>query len=331
VVCHFDTDPLRGLTREDAARRLDTLGPNVLPAAARTSAWRLLLAQLKNVLIVILLVAIGLSFLLGHTTEAVAIAVIALFSVVLGFLQEYRAEWALEALRRLSAPHATALRDGEAVEVPSRDLVPGDILLLEAGDVVPADGRLLEAINRRVDEAALTGESSPVGKGVEALPAAEVPLGDRTNLMRRKPHRPGAGIFSRPVVVLMLLGGCWSALVNVGLFAWALATRGDVHEAMTMTFVSLVLIQFCKAYSFRSERHSVFRGMFENRWLNWAVLWELALLGCIVYLPILQAPFGTFPLPLVDWLILVGAALTIVPVLEAAKWVERRGWFGPVE
>jgi Ca2+-transporting ATPase len=106
----------------------------------------MLLARGKNVLIMILLVAMGLSLLLGHTAEAVAIAVIAviaLFSVVLGFIQERRAERALEALRRMSAPHAMVMRDGEADEVPSRDLVPGDILLLEAGDIVPADARLL--------------------------------------------------------------------------------------------------------------------------------------------------------------------------------------------
>ena len=877
VVAHFGTDPVRGLTRSEAVRRLTAAGPNELPAAARVPAWRMLLAQGKNVLIMILLVAIGLSLVLGHTTEAVAIAVIALFSVVLGFIQERRAERALEALRRMSAPYATVMRDGEADEVPSRDLVPGDIILLEAGDIVPADARLLEAINLRIDEAALTGESSPVGKCVEALPESGIALGDRKNLafsstavtygrgravviatgqhteigtinallstvtpaktpieahldrvgrwlahaalvvvalvvalgllrglpvmqmvifsialavavvpealpavvtislalgaqrmvkrnalvrrlptvetlgsttiicsdktgtlttgemtvrelfvagvsvdvtgvgyapqgwfmrdgqrvepdqvlhevltaaalctdahlrqaadgrwritgdptegalltlaakahltkgvlesaeprvaeipfsserkhmttlhgrdpctayakgapevilaactrlrtvageaslshetraqilaaargmgqralrvlaiarrhpatletaecemtflgligmldaprpeahtaiqtchaagirpvmitgdhpvtacavaeelgllrhggvitgselaavsdaeleqrvaaldvyarvspadklrvvaalqrrqdivamtgdgvndapalkkadigiamgitgtdvakeaaamtltddnfasivaaveegraifdnikkylmyllssnvgeialmagamvlglpipltavqilyvnlatdglpalalavdppapdlMRRRPHTPGSGLFSRPVVVLILLGGCWSALVNVALFAWALATRFDVREAMTMTFVSLVLIQFCKAYSFRSERHTVFQGTFENRWLNGAVLWELALLGLIIYVPILQAPFGTFPLPLVDWLILVGAALTIVPVLEMAKWLERRGWFGPLE
>jgi len=101
----------------------------------------MLLAQGKNVLVMILLVAIGLSLLLGHTAEAVAIAVIALFAVMLGFIQERRAERALEALRRMSAPHATVIRDGEADEVPSRDLVPGDILLLEAGDIVPADAQ----------------------------------------------------------------------------------------------------------------------------------------------------------------------------------------------
>ena len=171
-----------------------------------------------------------------------------------------------------------------------------------------------------------------VNLATDGLPALALAVDPPApDLMRRKPHTPGSGIFSRPVVVLMLLGGCWSALVNVALFSWALATRFDVREAMTMTFVSLVLIQFCKAYSFRSERHAVFQGTFENRWLNGAVLWELALLGLIIYLPILQTPFGTFPLPLVDWLILVSAALTIVPVLETAKWLERRGWFGPLE
>ena len=171
-----------------------------------------------------------------------------------------------------------------------------------------------------------------VNLATDGLPALALAVDPPApDLMRRRPHTPGAGIFSRPVVVLILLGGCWSALVNVALFSWALASRVDVREAMTMTFVSLVLIQFCKAYSFRSERHTVFQGTFANRWLNGAVLWELALLGLIIYVPILQAPFGTFPLPLVDWLILVGAALTIVPVLEAAKWMERRGWFGPLE
>ena len=101
------------------------------------------------------------------------------------------------------------------------------------------------------------------GRAAGTRPGGGSPAPD---LMRRRPHTPGAGIFSRPVVVLILLGGCWSALVNVALFTWALAARFDVREAMTMTFVSLVLIQFCKAYSFRSERHAVFQGTFENRW-----------------------------------------------------------------
>src|SRR3989304_6018714 len=97
---------------------------------------------------------------------------------------------------------------------------------------------------------------------------------------------------------------------------------------MTMTFVSLVLIQFFKAYNFRSDRLSVFHRPFANRWLNLAFFWEILLLVLIVYLPILQRPFQTFSLAPIDWAIVVAAALTIAPVLELAKWFERRGWFG---
>jgi len=95
---------------------------------------------------------------------------------------------------------------------------------------------------------------------------------------------------------------------------------------MTLVFVSLVLIQFFKAYNFRSDRHSVLRQPFANRWLNLAIMWELLLLAGVVYLPFLHKPFGTNSLPLSDWPVLLGTALTIIPVLEAAKWAVRRGW-----
>jgi Ca2+-transporting ATPase len=95
-----------------------------------------------------------------------------------------------------------------------------------------------------------------------------------------------------------------------------------------MTFVSLVLIQFFKAYNFRSDRNSVLNRPFANKWLNLAILWELALLTLVVYLPLLQTPFGTFSLPLIDWVIVVALAFSVSPVLEVAKWMERRGWFG---
>jgi Ca2+-transporting ATPase len=126
----------------------------------------------------------------------------------------------------------------------------------------------------------------------------------------------------------MIVGGFWSALVNVGLFAWELQSGRSLEHSMTMTFVSLVLIQFFKAYNFRSDRLSVFNNLFANRWLNLAIFWELLLLVLIVYLPVLQTPFRTFSLTPIDWAIVVGAALTISPVLELAKWCERRGWFG---
>ena len=149
--------------------------------------------------------------------------------------------------------------------------------------------------------------------------------------MRRKPRDGRSGIFTRPVVTLMLVGGIWSMICNLGLFAWALSSGRGAAEAMTMTFVSLVLIQFLKAYNFRSDRLSVLRRPFANKWLNWAIVWELVLLLVVVYLPALHAPFGTFSLGLVDWVIVLGIACTISPMLEAAKWMERRGWFGVVE
>ena len=147
------------------------------------SAWSVLAAQLKNVLIVVLLVAIALSAFLGHAVEAIAIAVIVSLAVLLGFVQEYRAERAIEALRTLTAPAARVLRDGAEREIPARDLVPGDVLLLRAGDRVAGDARLLETLRLEVQEAPLTGESVPAVKAVAVLPGADLALGDRTNMV----------------------------------------------------------------------------------------------------------------------------------------------------
>ena len=171
-----------GLAAAEATRRLTIHGPNELHVQARESAWRTLAAQFQNVLIVILLCATVISGFLGHTLEAVAITVIVLFAVLLGFVQEYRASRALEALREMAAPVAHVLRDGEEVTVAARELVPGDVVLLRAGDRVPADLRLIEAVNLAVDEAALTGESTPTQKITGAIATATLPLGDRRNM-----------------------------------------------------------------------------------------------------------------------------------------------------
>ncbi len=170
-----------------------------------------------------------------------------------------------------------------------------------------------------------------VNLATDGLPALALAVDPpEPDLMRRHPRDPRVGIFTRPVVTLMVAGGLWSALINLGLFAWALNSGRSLAQAMTMTFVSLVLIQFFKAYSFRSDRHSVTQRPFANRWLNLAVIWELALLALIVYVPWLHAPFGTFSLPLTDWALTAGLAVSVVPVLEAVKWVVRRGWAGSV-
>lgn len=162
--------------------------------------------------------------------------------------------------------------------------------------------------------------------GLPALALAVDPTED--DLMKRPPRNPRTGIFTKPVVFLMVVGGLWSTIINLGLFVWALNSGRGLPEAITMTFVSLVLIQFFKAYNFRSDRHSVLNHPFANKWLNLAIVWELILLGFIIYVPFLQTTFGTFALPWEDWVIIILAAFTVSPVLELAKWVIRRGWFG---
>jgi Ca2+-transporting ATPase len=159
--------------------------------------------------------------------------------------------------------------------------------------------------------------------GLPALALAVDPA--EPGIMQRPPNDRKRGIFTRPVMALMLAGGLWSMLVNLVLFEWARHSGRSLSEAMTMTFVSLVLIQFFKAYNFRSEKEHVFRKPFSNRWLNLAILWELVMLAAIIYVPALTAPFGTFAMPAEDWVIVVGGALTIVPVIEVVKWLIRSG------
>jgi Ca2+-transporting ATPase len=171
-----------------------------------------------------------------------------------------------------------------------------------------------------------------VNLATDGLPALALAVDPpEPDLMRRTPRDPRAGVFTRPLVVLLLVGGTWSALVNIGLFAWLIGSGRPLQEAMAMTFVSLVLIQFFKAYNYRSDRNSVIHRPFANRWLNLAVGWELLLLAAIVYVPFLQEPFGTFTFGWTDWVTAGALAFTIVPVIEFVKWLERRGCLGELK
>ncbi len=171
-----------GLSSAEAQRRLEKYGPNELTASHQVSPWEIFFSQFKNVLIIILLIATVISAFLGHEVESIAILVIVLFAVVLGFVQEYRAEQAIDALRRMAAPTAHVIRDGHEIELPARELVPGDIVLLQSGDRIPADMRLIEAVNLQIEEATLTGESVPIEKMTGELEKEELPLGERKNM-----------------------------------------------------------------------------------------------------------------------------------------------------
>jgi P-type Ca2+ transporter type 2C len=170
-----------GLTDSDVVQRQAVYGPNQLSQAPRPGFFQLLWEQFNNFIVMLLIVASIVSALLGEWVDATAIIAIVLLNAILGIIQERRAEEALAALKKLAAPDARVLRDGHLMTVSSRDLVPGDIIFLEAGNHVPADVRLLEAINLQVDEAALTGESLPVHKNAAMTLEANIPLGDRKN------------------------------------------------------------------------------------------------------------------------------------------------------
>lgn len=172
-----------GLSAAEAQARLARYGPNRVGSARRVSPLAILAEQFKNVLIVILLLATIASSFLGHAVEAVAITVIVLFAVLLGFVQEYRAERAMDALRALAAPLATVLRDGVECDIAASEVVPGEVVLLRAGNRVPADARLLEAVNLKIQESVLTGESAPVEKSVCELMLPDLPIGDRRNMV----------------------------------------------------------------------------------------------------------------------------------------------------
>jgi Ca2+-transporting ATPase len=176
------TDLEAGLSSDEAKARLERYGLNELAETPRPGFWQLLLRQFQDFLILILIVASGVSFLLGETIEAGAILAIVILNAVLGVIQENKAEEALAALKKMAAPEARVVRDGHRISVPAREVVPGDIVFLEAGSYVPADLRLIETANLKVDEASLTGESVPVEKQADLTLSPEVPLGDRRNL-----------------------------------------------------------------------------------------------------------------------------------------------------
>ncbi|MBA1146606.1 calcium-translocating P-type ATPase, PMCA-type [Ectothiorhodospiraceae bacterium WFHF3C12] len=179
----LETDPKAGLTADEAAERLRRHGENRLAEAPPRPVWLKFLDQFKSYLVVVLMFAAVLAWAVGDLKDAVVILVVVVFNACLGFYQERRAERTLDALKGMLALRVRVRRDGSVHEVDAAHLVPGDVVLLEAGDRVPADGRLLAAHNLEVDEAALTGESQAAGKSTDALEQARLPLGDRSNML----------------------------------------------------------------------------------------------------------------------------------------------------
>jgi Ca2+-transporting ATPase len=179
----FQSDERNGLASTEAEARLARHGPNELLEKGGRTPLRIVWEQLTATMVLILISAAIVALFLGDDKNATAILAIVVLYTAFGFIQEYRAERAIAALKRMSVPNVRVFRDGALTEISARALAPGDILQLEAGNVVPADGRLLEAFNLRVQESAVTGESESVLKQTAVLSGGDVPLGDRTNMV----------------------------------------------------------------------------------------------------------------------------------------------------
>lgn len=176
------SDPQAGLTKSDAAQRLRENGANELIERGGRTPFQILWEQITATMVLILIGAAVVAGLLGDYKNTISILAIVILYAILGFIQEYRAEQAIAALKKMSVPNVRVLRDGQLTEISARELVAGDVIQLETGNVIPADLRLLEAVNLRIQEAALTGESEPIEKQTAALSGEDLPLGDRRNM-----------------------------------------------------------------------------------------------------------------------------------------------------
>ena len=211
-----------GLTGALAAARLSEHGENVLPNARQRSSLAIVIHQFRSLIVLLLVVASGIAFVVGDTTEGVAILVVIVLNALIGFGTEWKAARALESLRTQAVPVARVRRDGNEAEVPARELVPGDLVLLSAGDRVPADARVTESVEMQVDESSLTGESLPVAKTTAAVAESGAALGDRSSMVHM-----GATVMAGRGTALVTTTGVATELGHIG------SMLGDVSDRAT--------------------------------------------------------------------------------------------------
>ena len=220
----LESSAQEGLGFEEAKRRLEEFGPNVLDRASGEGAWKILWRQINDPLIWVLLASSVLALFLGETVDALVVLAVVVLNTIIGFVQEYRAGKEIEALVDLVPRHATTLRDGRRVTVSANDLVPGDVVLLQAGDQVPADARVVSSKSLQVDESALTGESVPVEKGTEAVEDGSE-IGDRTGVV----HGGTLATYGTGTVVVVTTG----SETEIGRISSMLGEATEVETPLT--------------------------------------------------------------------------------------------------
>lgn len=181
VLKEFNTSK-HGLSEHEAKMRLKKYGPNVIERTRKLTKTRILLNQFKNIMIIILLIAAGISLIIGHAIDSIIILTVVIFNSIFGFIQENKAENSIEALRKLTSLKSVVIRDGKEIQIDSSEIVPGDIIVLEAGNKIPADAKILDASNLEADESSLTGESVPVGKDEGSIESS-CPISEQSNML----------------------------------------------------------------------------------------------------------------------------------------------------
>ncbi len=241
---------MEGLSAEETQRRLAEHGPNELATKKKTPAIFFFFRQFKDIMILVLVAAAFISAFIGEVTDTIVIVVIILVNAFIGFIQEYRAEKAMDALKKMAAQHAQVLRNNVITEIPAAELVPGDIVLLEAGNTVPADMRLLEVNALKINEASLTGESNSIDKTIDALQQADAAIGDRTNMAFR-----GTAITNGNAKAVVVATGMKTELGNVaGMLNNAESETPlqkrlkDVSKKLTFIILGLCAIFFLTGY-----------------------------------------------------------------------------------
>ena len=241
---------MQGLAAAEVQRRLQEYGPNELAAKKKTPAIIFFLRQFKDIMILVLVAAAVISAFIGEVTDTIVIVVIILINAIIGFVQEYRAEKAMDALQKMAAQHAQVFRNNVAVEIPASEIVPGDIVLLEAGNTVPADMRLLEIHALRISEASLTGESNPVDKTTDPLQQTDAGIGDRTNMAFR-----GTAVTNGNAKAVVVATGMKTELGNVaGMLDKAESETPlqkrlkDVSKKLTFIILGLCAVFFLTGY-----------------------------------------------------------------------------------
>ncbi len=241
---------LQGLSSSEAERRLSEHGPNELTAKKKTPAIIYFLRQFKDIMILVLVAAAVISAFVGELTDTIVILVIIIINAIIGFVQEYRAEKAMDALKQMSAQQAKVLRNGHAVEIPAAALVPGDLVLLEAGNTVPADLRLIEINALKINEASLTGESNSIDKTTQPLTQPDPGIGDQTNMAFK-----GTAVTNGNAKAVVVATGMQTQLGNVAGMLDAAESETplqkrlkDVSKKLTYIILGLCVVFFITGY-----------------------------------------------------------------------------------